>query len=85
MTWQTLALLLIKRFATVSTGWNMRSSATPGKTIVQYPNTVLLRTCGKYWPDAPDPNTLAAPESFPFEDEGGDMVDRGYMLFEDIG
>ena len=26
-----------------------------------------------YQPDAPDPNTLAAPESLPFEDDGGDM------------
>lgn len=37
-----------------------------------------------HWPDAPDPNTLAAPESFPFEDVDGDMVVNQTSFKRDI-
>ena len=77
----TLALLLINRFAIVSTGWKMSNSATPAMHSVVTSMCHSGRRVGV--PEAPDPRTRAVPESEPLDDGRGDIFGQEELQVAD--
>ena len=69
---RTFDLLLINRFAIVSTGWKTRSSATPGAWLARH--KLVAEALRADTPEAPEPRIRAVAESLPLTFIWGAML-----------
>ena len=72
-----LDLLLINRFAMMSTGWKTNSSATPGEEYMLEHRPDYSGRPNAGIPDVPEPKMRAAPESLPLTFRVGAMAAEG--------